>query len=86
MQIQTDWLLNVTILHNVDRLNVLFRLFPGLLRGGPVYKKGVSYIEGKVILIESDRAIPVIVDGEIITSIPLDISVHEKSLHLILTN
>lgn len=83
--IPTDGLLNVTMLHNVGRLNVLFRLFPGLLRGGPVYKKGVSYIEGKIITIESDRPIPAIVDGEIITSTPLHIKIHEKALRLILT-
>ena len=81
----TDGLLNVTMLHNVGRMNVLFRLFPSLLRGGPVFKKGVTYIEGKVITIESDRPIPAIVDGEIIKSTPLQIKVHEKALHLMLT-
>ena len=82
----TDGLLNITMLHNIGRFNVLFRLFPALLKGGPIYKKGVTYVEGKFITIESDRSIPAIVDGEIITSTPLNIKVHEKALHLFLTN
>lgn len=81
----TDGLLNVTLLHNVGRFKVLFRLFPSLLKGGPVYKNGVTYIEGKVITVESDRPIPAIVDGEIITSTPLQVKVHERALRLILT-
>lgn len=81
----TDGLLNVTLLHNVGRFKVLFRLFPALLKGGPVYKNGVSYMEGKAIKIESNRSIPAIVDGEIVTSTPLNIEIHENALQLILT-
>ena len=81
----TDGLLNITLLHNTGRMNVLFRLFPALLRGDPVLKRGVTYIEGKKITIKTDRPIPAIVDGEIITSTPLHITVHENALRLILT-
>ena len=82
----TDGFLNITHLHNSNRLNVLFRLFPKLLRGGPVMKKGVFYNVGKEITIETNRPISAIVDGEIITSTPLHITVREKALQLLLTS
>lgn len=81
----TDGLLSITHLHNSKRLNVLFRLFPALLQGGPVTKEGVFYNAGKEITIETDRPIPAIVDGEIFTSTPLYIAVREKALLLLLT-
>ena len=81
----TDGLLNITLLHNTGRMDVLFRLFPALLREGPVLKKCVTYIGGKEITIDTDRPIPAIIDGEIITSTPLHITVHVNALRLILT-
>ena len=80
-----DGLLSITHLHNSKRLNVLFRLFPALLQGGPVTKEGVFYNSGKEIIIETDRPIPAIVDGEISTSTPLNITVQENALLLLLT-
>lgn len=82
----TDGFLNITHLHNSNRLNVLFRLFPKLLRGGPVMKKGVFYNVGNEITIETNRPISAIVDGEIITSTPLHITVRQKALQLLLTS
>ncbi len=81
----TDGIINVTMLHDVGRMNVLIRLFPALLRGKPILKQGVRYRTGKEITIQTDRPIPAIVDGEIITSTPLHVVVHEKALNLILT-
>ena len=81
-----DGFLNITHLHNAKRLNVLFRLFPDLLRGGPVTKEGVFYNAGKKITLETNRPIPAIVDGEITTSTPLHISIRENALLLLLTN
>ena len=80
-----DGLLNITMLYNVGRATVLLRLFPALLRGGPVYRKGVVYKAGKSITIETDRPIQAVLDGDIIASTPLHITIHENSLRLILT-
>ena len=85
LALPTDGILNITALHDVGRLTVLLRLFPAFLRGGPILKDGISYIEGKEIIIETDRPIPAIVDGEIIASTPLHITVHENALQLLLT-
>jgi YegS/Rv2252/BmrU family lipid kinase len=82
----SDGFLNITHLHNANRLNVLFRLFPELLRGGPVTKEGVFYNAGKEITLETDRPIPAIVDGEITTSTPLHITIRENALFLLLTH
>ncbi|QUW23665.1 diacylglycerol kinase family lipid kinase [Sporosarcina sp. Marseille-Q4063] len=82
----SDGFLNITHLHNANRLNVLFRLFPDLLRGGPVTKEGVFYNAGKEITLETNRPIPAIVDGEITTSTPLHITIRENALLLLLTN
>ncbi|WP_210471643.1 diacylglycerol kinase family protein [Sporosarcina sp. 6E9] len=81
----SDGILNITHLHNANRLNVLFRLFPHLLRGSPVTREGVFYNAGKEITLETNRPIPAIVDGEITTSTPLHITIREKALLLLLT-
>jgi len=81
----TDGRLNVTLIHEVGRLYAILHIFPSLLRGRPIHNKGVSYIEGKEIKITTDRPIPVIIDGEIITTTPWEIKVYEKALLLILT-
>lgn len=81
----TDGILNITMLHDVQRMSILFKLFPALLKGGPVLKKGVTYKTGKVILIDTERPISAILDGEIITTTPLHITIHENALHLLLT-
>lgn len=83
--IPSDGLLNITILHEVSRATVLLRLFPALLRGGPIYRKGVVYKTGKSIAIETERSIHAIVDGDIIASTPLHIAIHANSLRLVLT-
>lgn len=81
----TDGILNVTMLHDVGRMTILIRLFPALLRSRPILRQGVTYRTGKEITIQTDRPIPAIIDGEIITSTPLHVAVHEKALNLILT-
>ena len=83
--VPTDGILNITMLNGVGRLTVLFRSFPALLKGRPIQGKGVTYKTGKKIIIHSDRDVPAIVDGEIIQSPPLTISVQEKALTLVLT-
>ena len=81
----TDGLLNLTMLHDVGRIKILSQLFPALLRGKPILRKGVTYIEGKQLAILTNRPIAVIVDGEIITSTPLVVTIQEQALQLVLT-
>ncbi len=81
----TDGLLNLTMLHDVGRVKILLQLFPALLRGKPILRKGVTYIEGKELTIQTNRPIAVIVDGEIVTSTPLVISIQKQALQLVLT-
>ena len=81
----TDGLLNITMLHDVGRMNVLMCLFPALLRGQPILRQGVTYRAGKEITIETDRPIPAIIDGEVMMSTPLHVAIHGKALNLILT-
>lgn len=81
----TDGILNLTMLHDVGRIKILFQLFPTLLRGQPILRKGVTYIEGKELAIQTNRPIPVIVDGEVITSTPLLIRIQPQALKLVLT-
>ena len=82
----TDGLFNLTLLHDVKRLKILTQLFPLLLRGQPILRKGVTYIEGKELVIETNRPIAVIIDGEIVTTTPLRITIHKQALKLIVTS
>lgn len=81
----SDGTLNITLLRDTKRLTVLLRLFPALLRGGPILHKGISYKTGKHIHIETNRPISVVMDGEIIQTTPLEINVCERALKLIAT-
>ncbi|MCG7345276.1 YegS/Rv2252/BmrU family lipid kinase [Sporosarcina sp. ACRSL] len=82
----TDGMMNVTVLHEAKRLNVLLRLFPLLLKGKPIIAKEVSYLEGKEIVIEGERMLPSIIDGEFFHSKKIKIAIQRKALNLILTS
>lgn len=81
----SDGLLNITMFHELKRIKAILRIFPTLLRGKPILKPGITYKEGKAIIITTDRLIPAIVDGEIITSTRFEITIHRNALQLILT-
>lgn len=81
----TDGLFNITMFHSLARMKAILRIFPTLLRGKPIFKPGITYEEGRTLTIQTDRPIPAIVDGEIITSTPLQITIHHRALQLILT-
>ncbi|WP_438318600.1 diacylglycerol/lipid kinase family protein [Sporosarcina sp. FA9] len=81
----TDGFLNITMVSGVGRLTVLLRSFPALLKGRIILGKGVTYKTGKEITIQTDRPIQVVLDGEVILTTPLHISVQEKALMLVLT-
>ena len=81
----TDGILNITSLHSVSRMTILLQLFPSLLRGVPIAHRGVSYKKGKHVIIETNRPVPVIIDGEIMSTTPIEINIHDNALKLILT-
>lgn len=80
-----DGLIDATILHDAKRWKVLSRLFPGLLKGEPVIAKEVTYLKGKEMLIEGDRILPYVIDGEIYYSEKIHLSIRPKVLQLIVT-
>lgn len=82
----TDGMLNITMLHGVSRMTVLFRSFPALLQGRAIQGQGVTYKTGQKVIIQTDRPIPVVVDGEIIQYTPIHVCIYEKALTLIVTS
>lgn len=81
----TDGILNITLFHKLKRFQAIKRIFPALLGGKEIFKEGVTYNKGTRVTIKTDRALPAIVDGEITTTTPLQITIHKKALHLLLT-
>lgn len=81
----TDGLLNITLFHKLKRFRAIKRIVPALLGGKEIFKEGVTYKEGTRLTIQTDRALPTIVDGEITRTTPLQITIHKKALHLLLT-
>ena len=77
-----DGLIDVTVLHDANRWNVLSRLFPDLLKGKPVIAKEVTYLNGKEISIEGDRILPYVIDGEIFHSDNIHLTIRPKALKL----
>lgn len=81
----TDGILNITLFHKLKRFQAIKRIFPALLGGKEIFNEGVTYNKGTRVTIKTDRALPAIVDGEITTTTPLQITIHKKALHLLLT-
>ncbi|MGN7387615.1 diacylglycerol/lipid kinase family protein [Sporosarcina sp. SAFN-015] len=81
-----DGLIDVTILHNAKRWNVMTKLFPKLLKGHPIFEKEVTYLKGKDIKIEGEHKLPYIVDGEIFFSTHIHLSIQPRALKLVVTS
>lgn len=82
---QDGWI-QVTTLHNARRLKVLTRLFPVLLQGKHIFQDEVLYAKGKEITIQTDRPVPLVIDGEIFHTDSVVISMKQKALQLIKTS
>ncbi|WP_046179745.1 diacylglycerol/lipid kinase family protein [Domibacillus tundrae] len=80
-----DGVVDVTIVHSVKRSSLLFRLFPLLIKGEPVLRTGVTYKKGKNMTIQTNRPVPVMIDGEAIGMTPAAVSIHEKAIKMIMT-
>ncbi|MFS0687714.1 diacylglycerol kinase family protein [Sporosarcina sp. 179-K 8C2 HS] len=81
-----DGLIDVTALHDARRLKVLSKLFPELLKGEPLIANEVSYFKGKEIMIEGQRKLPYVIDGEIFYSEKIHLSIRPKALKLVVTS
>lgn len=81
-----DGLIDMTILHDAKRWKVLFKLFPKLLKGNPIFAKEVTYLKGKDIKIEGEHKLPYIVDGEIFYSTNIHLSIQPRALKLVVTS
>lgn len=82
----SDGLIDVTILHDAKRWKVLSRLFPDLLKGEALNAKEVIYLKGEEIVIEGDRELPYVIDGEIFYSNRIHLSIRSKALKLVVTS
>lgn len=60
----SDGLLNMSIIQQLSPLSAL-RHFPKLIRGTHVRHPRVSYFEGRTMTVESDRPVPVAIDGDL---------------------
>ena len=63
----SDGVLNMSIIQQVSPLSAL-RHFPNLVRGTHVRDPRVSYFEGRTMTVESDRPVPVAIDGDLVAS------------------
>ena len=65
-----DGLLNITVIPNRSRLNVITRLFPRIASGTHIHEPGVSYFTGKQIEVHSDPPAVLEVDGDLFGTTP----------------
>lgn len=80
-----DGVADITLVHTVSRSRLLFRLFPLLIKGEPVLQTGVTYKKGKKITVQTNRPVPIMIDGETIGMTPAAISIHEKAFNMVMT-
>ncbi|WP_336825297.1 YegS/Rv2252/BmrU family lipid kinase [Sporosarcina sp. USHLN248] len=77
--------LALTLLDGAHRAKVLFSLFPQLLIGKTIQQKEVTYLSGKQFHIQTDRIIPVVIDGEILPTDNITIEILPQALQIIKT-
>ncbi|KON86691.1 diacylglycerol kinase [Sporosarcina globispora] len=80
-----DGILNVTVVHNISRIKLLF-VFVSVFKGKHIRFKEVAVLQGQNIGILSSHPIPAHADGEVLDSIPNSVSVCPKGLPIILGN
>ncbi len=78
----SDGLLNMSIIQQISPLSAL-RHFPNLVRGTHVHHPRVSYFEGRTMKVESDRPVPVAIDGDLVASTTASFSVLPGRIRMI---
>ncbi|MCR6110762.1 diacylglycerol kinase family lipid kinase [Bacillus sp. A301a_S52] len=78
-----DGLLNVCIVHGLNKWSLL-RVFPKAFKGNHiVLKKNVTLIQGKQISVLSDPPVPVHTDGEQLMLSPVKVTIKREALNII---
>jgi YegS/Rv2252/BmrU family lipid kinase len=78
-----DGILNLTVVHNISKVKLLF-VFTSVFKGKHVSFKEVAVLQGKTIRIRSSHPIPAHADGEPLGCIPLTVSVCGNAIPVIL--
>lgn len=76
-----DGLLDVCIIENVNRLQILYHL-PKILRGTHIHHQKVHYTKARHIKVSGDT-VPFHADGELIGHVPVEFSIKPKHLYLL---
>ncbi|KAF0815612.1 Transcription regulator [Bacillus sp. ZZV12-4809] len=77
-----DGILNVTVVHNISRIKLLF-VFASVFKGRHLGFKEVAVMQGKDICIHSSHSIPAHADGEALGSTPISASVCPEAIPVI---
>lgn len=77
-----DGILNVTVVHNISRIKLLF-VFASVFKGRHIGFKEVAVLQGKNISIRSSHPIPAHADGEVLGSTPISASVCPEAIPII---
>jgi diacylglycerol kinase (ATP) len=80
--IPDDGLLDITIVHHLSRIKLLF-VFISVFSGKHIYFKEVEMLKGRTISIDSTSSLFVHADGEYIGHTPLTIQIHPHSLRVL---
>ncbi|MBN8200900.1 diacylglycerol/lipid kinase family protein [Bacillus sp. NTK034] len=78
-----DGILNVTVVHNISRLKLLF-VFASVFKGRHIGFKEVTFLQGQNVSIRSSHPIPFHADGEALGSTPISASVCPEALPVII--
>jgi diacylglycerol kinase (ATP) len=75
-----DGLLDVVTLEGASKLAMLFRLLPAVYRGSHMGHTAVRHVQAHTILVESDNALSIEIDGELAGTTPVWIDVLPRAL------
>ncbi|MCS0789748.1 diacylglycerol kinase family lipid kinase [Cytobacillus firmus] len=80
-----DGILNVTVVHNISRIKILF-VFASVFKGRHIEFKEVTVLQGQNVSIRSSHPIPSHADGEALGTTPISASVCPEVLPVIIGN
>ena len=78
-----DGLLNITVIPNRSKLNVITRLFPRIAAGTHINEPGVSYFTGKQMEVHSNPPAVLEVDGDLFGTTPATFTLCEHAIQII---
>lgn len=78
-----DGLLEVTVIEEIGRIAFL-RAFPSVFKGAHVYHPKYCGLKGTSVRIESEHPVPILVDGELMGTTPVEFLIVPKALRIAL--